>query len=226
MPAITAEINSIRAKVATMCEYSINMFRMALQALRGQDHNLAREIIGRDSEVDALETEIEDMCLRFLAKYAPKAFELRYAVAITRLVTDVERIADHSTVIGREILSRHLAPVWAAHPKLGQMTELASSMVTRAVDALFAVDDIAYQKISADDRVVGDLQRSIESELVGNLARDPDSAPELVSALSLIRRVERVGDHAKNIAIMIPYITRGELLRHRPESNINDDTND
>ncbi|MDR2443349.1 MAG: phosphate signaling complex protein PhoU [Deltaproteobacteria bacterium] len=226
MPTITKEINAIRAKVALMCDLMSNMFNHSILALRKQDQALARQVIGRDSQVDELETELEDLCLRFLARFAPKASELRYVVAVTRLVSDLERIADHATVICREVLAHHLAPIVASLPKLSQMTDLTSNLVERSVTALFALDDAAYLQIGAEDHLVGDLQSELNSQLISKLSTDHDSALEIVSIVNVIRRVERVADHSKNIAVMIPYITRGELLRHRPETPSDDDTHD
>jgi phosphate transport system protein len=216
---ITKEITGIRGKVAAMGSIMTGMLHQALEALRAQDREMALEVVSRDSLVDSLETEIEDMCLGFLARYAPKAFELRYVVAVTRLVSDMERIADNSVAICRESLSRHLVPILASLSSFPKLSTLAASMVDRAVSGVLAVDDSVQPKISEDDKIVGQYQREIHQALVERLSSDPDGASEIVSVIGVIRRIERVADHAKNMAVMIPYITEGRLLRHQPSKD-------
>jgi phosphate transport system protein len=212
---VTREITGIRGKVAAMGDIMTGMLHQALTALRIQDREAALEVVGRDALVDALETEIEDMCLGFLARYAPKAFELRYVVAVTRLVSDMERIADNSVAICRESLSRHLAPILAGLSAFPKFTSLAASMVDRAVAGVLAVDDSVQPQITADDKIVGEYQRDLHQALVARLSADPDGASEIVSVIGVVRRIERVADHAKNMAVMIPYVTEGRLVRHQ-----------
>jgi phosphate transport system protein len=214
---VTKEITGIRGKVAAMGDIMTGMLHEALTALRLQDREAALDVVARDALVDSLETEIEDMCLRFLARYAPKAFELRYVVAVTRLVSDMERIADNSVAICRESLSRHLAPVLSGLAVFPKFTTLAASMVDRAVAGVLAVDDTVQPKISSDDKIVGAYQRELHQALVERLSADPDGASEIVSVIGVVRRIERVADHAKNMAVMIPYVTEGRLIRHQQE---------
>jgi phosphate transport system protein len=220
---ITKEITGIRGKVAAMGDIMAGMFHQSLEALRLQDREQALDVVGRDSLVDSLETEIEDMCLGFLARYAPKAFELRYVVAVTRLISDMERIADNSVAICRESLSRHLAPILAGLASFPKLTALSTSMVDRAVSGVLAVDDSVQPKISQDDKIVGEYQRGIHQALVERLSADPDGAGEIVAVIGVVRRIERVADHAKNMAVMIPYMTEGRLLRHQPSPSGDDD---
>jgi phosphate transport system protein len=214
---ITREITGIRGKVAAMGEIMSGMLHQALSALRLQDREAALEVVGRDAAVDALETEIEDMCLAFLARYAPKAFDLRYVVAMTRLVSDMERIADNSVAICRESISRHLAPILAGLKGFSEMAVLTASMVDRSVAGVLAVDSAVQPGIVQDDRRVGDYQRDLHQALVVRLSADPDSAPEIVSLVGVVRRVERIASHARNMAVMIPYIAEGSLPSRRDD---------
>jgi phosphate transport system protein len=219
---VTKEITGIRGKVAAMGDIMTGMLHQAFEALRTQDREAALEVVGRDALVDAFEIEIEDMCLGFLARYAPKAFELRYVVAVMRLVSDMERIADNGVAISRETLSRHLVPVLAGLPLFSDYAALAASMVDRAMAGVLAVDDSVHPRITADDRIVGDYQRRLHQDLVARLSADPDGASEIVSVIGVVRRVERVADHAKNMAVMIPYVTEGKLMRHVQEESGDD----
>ena len=136
----------------------------------------------------------------------------------------MERIADNSVAICRESLSRHLAPILAGLALFPQFTSLASSMVERAVAGVLAVDDTVQPQITKDDKIVGQCQRELHQALVERLSADPDGAGEIVSVIGLVRRIERVADHAKNMAVMIPYMTEGKLIRHlQSEDGVDDD---
>ncbi|MDR1488003.1 MAG: phosphate signaling complex protein PhoU [Deltaproteobacteria bacterium] len=220
------EINNIKVKLAIMSQLMSGMFNDAVNSLFNNDRDQAKAIIKQDEQVDALETEIEGLCLRFLALYAPKAFELRYVVAVTRLTNDIERIADHSTVICREVLTHHFRSVQTFHPKISQMTEMCSRVLGEAVDSFFDLNDEKFKQIFGTDKSIGEIQKSINSDLTNFISRDPDSALETISLINIVRRLERVADHAKNIAVMVPYITQGKLLRHSPEALTDADTVD
>ncbi|MDR2366845.1 MAG: phosphate signaling complex protein PhoU [Deltaproteobacteria bacterium] len=208
------DLTTIRSKLAVMGKLASSMFNDASLALAKSDRELSREVIAKDSQVDSLENEIEGLCLTFLALKAPKALELRFAVAVTRLTNEIERIADHATVMCRENLARHLGPFWAKAPEFGRMTAMAGSMVTRAMDCFFASDDMAYQGLLEDDKKVGELQQKLNAWLIDMMAKDADKGLDIVSLLNILRRIERVADHAKNIGVMVPYVTKGILLRH------------
>ncbi|MDR1109682.1 MAG: phosphate signaling complex protein PhoU [Deltaproteobacteria bacterium] len=220
------DLLAIRSRLAVMGQLSAGMFSGAVEALERADGRLARTVIGHDAQVDALENEIEGLCLRFLALKAPKALELRYAVAVTRLTTDIERVADHATVMAREGLARHLAPIWARDRGFGEMASIAHGMVGQAIDSFLAGDDRIHADIVARDRRVGELHRGLNEGLAAQVARDPDRALDIVSLINLTRRMERVADHAKNISVMVPYVTKGILLRHNPEAGPDADNDD
>jgi phosphate transport system protein len=187
---------------------------------------MAREIIAKDTKVDSLENEIEGLCLNFLALKAPKALELRFAVAVTRLINEIERIADHATVLCREGISRHLGPFWTRDPELGHIADIAVRMVDRALDSFFSSDDQAYVSLLEEDKKVGEKQKQLNETLVSQVAKDPENALDIISMINIIRRIERVADHAKNISVMVPYVTKGILLRHNPEGGQDADYDD
>ncbi|MDR0356471.1 MAG: phosphate signaling complex protein PhoU [Deltaproteobacteria bacterium] len=226
MAPLESQLSVIRSKVAAMGLAASEMFDQAVQSLLNSDHNLARGVIERDSEVDGLENEIEGLCLKFLALKAPKAQELRYAVAATRLISDIERIADHAAVLGRESLNRRLWPILSTLPGFSDMGRLAGDMVRKAVDSFLSSDDLSYLEICRQDKKVGERQRELNEALAAKVAKEPEKAPDIVSLVNIVRRMERTADHAKNVAVMVPYITKGLLLRHNPEDGVDADYDD
>jgi phosphate transport system protein len=226
MTLTNKDLNVIRSKLAVMGKISSDMFSDAVLAVSKSDQDLAREVIARDSRVDSMENEIEVMCLNFLALKAPKALELRYAVAVTRLTSEIERIADHSTVLCRESLARHLGPMWGKNHAFGQMAAMTEDMLKRALNSFFASDDSVYITLLEDDKKIGEKQRLLNDNLIAEMAKDPEKAIDAVSLMNIIRRIERVADHAKNISVMVPYVTKGTLLRHNPEAGEDVDNDD
>jgi phosphate transport system protein len=97
------------------------------------------------------------------------------------------------------------------------MAAIARGMAGQAIDSFLGEDDGSYAEIIAKDKKVGEIQKSLNDALAAQAARDPDRALDIVSMINLARRMERVADHAKNISVMVPYVTKGILLRHSQE---------
>ena len=218
MPTAEQAINNIRVKVAAMCGLVSDMFRDGVLALRANDQKMADEVGSRDIKVDDLEVELEEMCLRFLALHAPKAFELRYAVAVSRMISDLERIADHSKAIARQVHEHYCAPILAALPDFARLTELADEMLTEACEAFFKTAVDRHAGLVKKDRLLGALQRDLNRRLLEVIAERGDSIDGAVALINVIRRLERVGDHAKAIARLAPYIADGTVMRHKDKA--------
>jgi len=215
MPTADQAINDIKIRVAAMCELVTGMCREGILALKTNDQKLADEVVRRDIEVDELEVELEEKCLRFLALHAPKAFELRYAVAVSRLISDLERVADHSKSIGRQVHEHYCVPILAQLPDFVSLTELVSAMLSEAVEAVFKSDVLKYVDLAEKDRAVGKYQRGLNQKLVDIIALENNNIGAAVALINVIRRLERIADHAKNIAVLIPYMVDGTILRHK-----------
>jgi phosphate transport system protein len=219
MPTADQEINNIKIRVAAMCELVTGMCRDGIQALTANDQKLADEVVSRDAQVDALEVELEEKCLRFLALHAPKAFELRYAVAVSRMISDLERIADHSKSIGRQVHEHYCASILARLPDFAALTDLVSGMLAEAAQAFFKSDALKYLDLVEKDRAVGEYQRGLNQKLVDIIAREANSIGAAVALINVVRRLERIADHAKSITLLIPYLTDGTVMRHKDKSS-------
>jgi phosphate transport system protein len=217
MPNEEKALSKIRGRMALMSTVMLEMYRKAVKALAKHDNVLGKEVILEDTTADDLETEITELCLRFLALYAPKAQDLRYVVAMTRISADMERVADHSTAMGRRVLTSHLSPLIASYPVFTSMTESAEDLLVRSSESLFKLSPLSHEDLERDLLYLRGMRKDLEQDLVENLGKDPEAGLQTVHFLEVVRRVDRVGGHARNIAIMVPYITEGLLLRHRPD---------
>ena len=209
------ELHAIREKVAAMSVGVGDMYLDALRALSTHDSALADNVVARDRKIDLLELELDELCLNALARYAPKAAELRYVVAILRLIVDLERIGDHSKVIARQVFNSHCAPLLPLLPDFEDIARRPYQMLNEAIETFFEKNDKKYKAILESDEEVGRLQKNLNQSLVMLIHRDSANTDDAIALINVIRRMERVADHAKNIAELAPYISSGAVIRHK-----------
>lgn len=188
----------------------------AIKALIQDRPNLAREVIEGDNLIDAEENHIEEECLKLLALHQPVAVDLRRITAALKINSELERMADLAEDIAERVI--HLSGRAKIPPpsKLQRMTDLATSMVRQALDSFVNLDPRqARTLIRLDDEV-----DRYNAEIIEDLIRTMQKAPELVEPgidlFSAVRHLERIADHATNIAEDVVYLVEGEIVRHRP----------
>jgi phosphate transport system protein len=190
------------------------MFTGAVAAVTAHDLTRGGVVWDRDDKVDGLEVELESMCLTLLALYAPKASELRYVAAVLRLLCDLERVGDHSAIIASSVFRHNYLPLLEGLEGFGIMTSKAGAMLEAATESFFGTDPAKYWELSGQDVEIGRMQTGLNRSLVGLITKDPAAAIDAVSLINVVRRVERVADHAKNIAALAPYVADGSVVRH------------
>jgi phosphate transport system protein len=224
MSIIERELNNIKVKVAAMSVAADEMYQDAVTALSGHDAHLAAAVVRRDHLVDALELDIDEMCLKVLALHAPKAMDLRYVVAVLRLIIELERVADHSKVIARQVFNYHCASLLPALPDFNAIVELSQKMLRETMATFFEKNDRRYDVIIETDKEVGRLQKKLNHSLVALIKQDSSNVDGAIALINVVRRLERIGDHAKNIAELVPYIFSGKIVRHK-DGTLNADSN-
>lgn len=219
MQLMERELGDISVRAAAMSVAAGEMYRDAIKALLNHDTELAAEVIERDRQVDGYELEIDEMCLKFLALYAPKAMELRYVVAILRFIVEIERVADHSKAVCRQVRDYHCAALLPSLPDFEHILTLTLQMLREATDTFFEKNDRKCEAIIETDKQVGQLQKSLNAGLAELINADSANIDGAVILLNIVRRVERIGDHAKNIAELVPYVATGKVVRHKGSSH-------
>lgn len=187
-----------------------------ISALVKQDSSLAEEIIKNDNLVDTMENDIEEKCVKLIARQQPLATDLRRIFATIKLVTDLERIADYAVDISRITLQlkddRYIKPLIDI-PKMGEIVQL---MIKGAIDAYVDLDVKAAEEICSMDDQVDILNRQVFRDLLDIMKRDPETIPQSTQFLFISKFLERAGDHVTNVCEWIIYLVTGE---HR---NLND----
>jgi phosphate transport system protein len=190
----------------------------ATRALRERNPEAARGVIDGDTEIDLLENEVFEECLKILALHQPVATDLRRIAAILMINTDLERMAD----LAEDIAERadHLSKLGRIEvpAKLQRMTDLTTLMVRQSLDAFVNLDSRLARQVCRLDDEVDRLNSAIIDELIAGMRRSPELVEASLSLFSATRHLERIADHATNVAEDVVYLVDGEVIRHRPES--------
>ncbi len=207
------DLNLLILKMASVAEEAI--FK-SVEALRRQDKKLAEEVIGSDKIIDDLELEIDERCIDLLATKQPMAKDLRFITTGIRITTDLERIADLAVDIAEraeELVDQPLVKPLIDIPKLAV---LAQEMVKGALDSFVKRDiDLARNVRNRDDEA-DHLRDLVQKELIEIVSQDGSKAPRSIPLLLVARHLERICDHATNIAEDVVYMVEGMVIKHRP----------
>lgn len=206
------ELDLLNKKLIKMGSLVETRIESAIDALINRDIDLAKNIIAGDVEIDEMERDIESRCLKLLLKQHPVAGDLRLISSILKMITDLERIGDHAKDISEITLSFKGVEYIKELTHIPQMGEATISMVKKSIDAFVNRDmDLAHQVINLDDKV-DDLFDTIKEELIVLIRDDIDNGEQSINFLMISKYLERIGDHAENIAEWVLYSITGEHI--------------
>ena len=212
------ELGRLRSNVLKMGGLVENQVAQATEAYRYCDVSLANSIVARDKDVNALEKEIDDDCAHVIARRQPTASDLRLVFGIIKIVTDLERIGDEAKKFAkgiRRVCESGQAPVQIA-PGIRHLGDTVAVMVREALDAFARLDVRQGEKVINDDTNVDIEFKAIVRQLMTYMMEDPRTISQSLDLMFLAKSIERIGDHAKNIAEFVIYIVKGLDVRHTP----------
>ena len=198
---------------AAMVEEAIHM---AIRSLQERDEALAQKVIAGDSRIDEEENHLEEECLKILALHQPVAVDLRRIAAALLINVDLERMADLAEDIAERALVLCRPPLIPVPEKLQRMTDLTTAMVRQSLDAFVNIDAHLARVVCRLDDEVDRLNDAIIQELIRTMQKAPEAVEPGLSLFSATRHLERIADHATNIAEDVIYLVDGEIVRHRP----------
>lgn len=214
------QLRRLRDMVARMGGLAERQVHDATIALVRRDVTLAADVVGRDAALDALEREVEAFCIRILATRQPMASDLRFIVAAMKVAHNLERIGDYA----RNGAKRSI--VVAQQPQMGslngflRMSQLVQENLKLAIDALVSEDAEAAGRVWAADAPVDDVYNGIFREMLTHMMEDPRNITAATHLLFIAKNLERIGDHATNIAETVHYAVRGDSLpEDRPKAD-------
>ena len=211
------EIGKLKKMLLSLCQIVEERFWQAVESIKKGDANLAKKVIESDIEIDHMEVNVEEECLKILALYQPVAIDLRFIITALKMNNDLERIGDLAVNIAES------GQFLAAQPKIDvpfdfdAMTKETRSMLRKSLDALVNMDcKLAHEVCAADDEVDA-MNRRIFQIVQDGIRAHPEQIESLIHLLSASRHLERIADHATNIAEDIIYMVEGKIIRHRAE---------
>jgi len=211
------EIERLKKELLALAAIVEELLRKAVRALQTRDALLAREVMDADERVDNQEVELEEDGLKIIALHQPVASDLRFIVSVLRINSDLERIGDLAVNIAER--ARYLAGAEALAVRIdfAPMAEKAQEMLTKSLDAFVNMDTMLAQHILEMDNEVDEMNRRMYCTVYDLIRKNPEDVEVLLHLLSASRHLERIADHATNIAEDVIYLVDGNIVRHKPE---------
>jgi phosphate transport system protein len=217
-----ARLDKFHRELAGLKEKLLQLARLAEEAIERSitaffqgNPDLARQVIQGDAAINSLEEAIDGECVRLIALYQPVAIDLRQVMAVDHILAELERIGDQAANIAEEVLNLVHLPPRPYHHQLPRMVQDVLEMVRQSLRAFIDQDPHLAREVCRADDEVDALDRSIIQDLLESMAGERDSAAFGQSQINVVRNLERVGDHATNIAEQVVYMVEGESIRHR-----------
>lgn len=207
------ELDELRQKVLLMASHAENAVNQSVRALIERDHDLSERVCRDDDLIDLFEVEIDQLVILLLTK-APLATDLRLVTVAMKVSHNLERIGDEATKIAKR--SRDLArePALKINFEINRMAEMTISMVKDVLDAFSRRDPDAARAIIPRDKDVDAFNRNIHQTLAQHMTGNPETIGRCLNWIVAAKSLERIGDHAKNIAEQVVYLYQGEDVRH------------
>ncbi len=208
------DIEALKERVLKMGGAVEESIRKSIVALVERDQKLAIEVIDGDAIVNNFDVEIEEECIRFLAIWQPSGSNLRFITTAIKIITDLERMGDLAGDICERAIELNEEPPLKPYIDIPRMAAAAQKMLKDSLDAFVAKDAELALKVCAADDYVDNLNRQIFNELLLFMLKDPKNISRAVRLTYITKYLERVADHATNIAEMVVYMVKGKVIRH------------
>lgn len=212
--AYEEELRGLRASLLKMGGLVERQISEAVDSLVNRNTEQARETIVRDAEVNRMDVESDERCIRLLALHQPAASDLRFITTGLKITTDLERIGDNAVNICERVVELNEEPQLKPYIDIPRMAEIAQTMVKDSLDAFMRDDTGLAAEVIARDDEVDALNYQIYRELLSYMAEDAATIARATRILFVSKYLERIADHATNIAEMVVYMVKGRTIRH------------
>ena len=211
------EIESLKNKIVTMGgEVEDRVYKSTLSIIK-RDISLAEAVIKADQDIDNMEVDIEEDCLKILALHQPVAIDLRFIIAVLKINSDLERVGDLAVNIAeRSVYLGGREPIEMPFDVVDMSTKV-EKMLTQSIDALVTMDVRLALRVRSKDEEIDTINRNMYAQAKGLFQAKPERINSLLHAISICRHLERIADHASNIAEDVVYLVNAEIVRHTPE---------
>jgi phosphate transport system protein len=212
------ELKELHKVILSMGALTQEAIFKSIEALKDRDKAAANNVINDDAKIDELELAIDERCVDLIARQQPMASDLRFIATAMKINADLERIADLAVDIAQRVLELADKPLLKPLVDTPKLSAIAQNMVRDAIDAFVNKDVALAKQVVLSDGEADKLRNLIQDELINDyMARDPSVAPRAVPLLLIARHLERICDHATNIAEDVIYMVEAKVVKHHPE---------
>ncbi|MBU6308932.1 MAG: phosphate signaling complex protein PhoU [Planctomycetes bacterium] len=215
---IERQIESLKERILRLGTLVEEAISKSITALINRDTSLAQRVIANDSEIDAMEVEVEEECLKMLALYQPVAADLRFVVAVLKINNDLERMGDLARNIAKRVTQLEGGDPYDLPPEIRTMATQAQEMVRQCLDAVVKRDPTLARQVREEDDIVDEARQRIQRRVLQGIKDQPENVENLLRINSVSKHIERIADMATNIAEDVVYMVEGDIVRHRSEA--------
>lgn len=212
--AYEAQLKELRDKLLSMGGKVEIAISRCVRAVTERDSDLAQKVKDGEREINRLEVEIDESCRRILALRQPAASDLRFITTALKIVTDLERMGDLAVNIAQRAFDLNQAPPLRPFPDLTKLADLGQEQLKKALDAFVESDVQKAEDVMKGDELLDAIYKKLFNELLVFMMEDPRNIRRTTSLMFVAKHLERLGDHATNVAEMVIYMVRGTDLRH------------
>ena len=209
------ELDGVKAKILKMGCLVEEQIAASIKTYATRDSVLARQTIQNDHLVNAMDVEIDEECIRLLALYQPAARDLRFITTAMKIATDLERMSDLAEdICERAIELLEEEPLVGHSDDIIAMANRSQKMLVEALDAFVRKDVVQARKVCADDRFVDELMSKVFKGLLSDMIANPAITAHAIRVSFIGKYIERIADHATNVAEVVVYLVEGKIIRH------------
>jgi phosphate transport system protein len=208
------DLNDLHRDLLSMCARVEDMIHRAVGQLSAPDFEQTRQLIQDDIDIDRWDVRIEDACLKILALYQPVAIDLRRITTVMKVSGELERVADLAVNIAERACGLLNTPQVAIPDQLKVMAERAVNALHHSIDAYVDLNSELARQVCMEDDQIDEMNKGLIEQLIEYMHRSPEQLDALLHLFSAVRQVERVADHATNIAEDVVYLVEGRIIRH------------
>jgi phosphate transport system protein len=208
------ELAQLKEQLLRMGAVVERQIHRALQALVDRDSDLAQVVADQDHTVNSLDVDIDDTCIKLLALQQPTARDLRFITTAMKISSELERMGDHAENIARRALELNNEPQLKPYIDIPRMGDWTMRMVQESLNAFVNSDSVLARKVCGDDDYVDELNEQLFRELLSFMLEDPRTITRAIRLTFVAKSLERIADHATNIAELVVYMVEGKNIRH------------
>ena len=207
------EFAALKEKLLTMSSLAASAVQNAIQALVERDDKLARQVVLADDRIDTLEMELDELAIVLLSR-GPVASDLRLITVAMKITHDLERVGDEATTIARRAVDLNSEPQLKPYVDIPRMATMALEMLNDGLEAFVSRDPARARAVLPRDKEVDALHKQLQRELVSYMLESPTTITRCLHLMQISKRLERIADHATNIAEEVVFLYEGRDIRH------------